>query len=85
MHDITFVITSFERKSLLFNCVGSVRKYYPGISIIVVDDSRGLNVTKELYDNMNIRCIRMPFDSGASAKRNIGLCCKVENNVGLLF
>ena len=64
---ITAVIKTFERPSRLRRLVKSIRRHYPKLKIIVVDDSRDPSCLK------GVETIRLPFDSGISAGRNAGL------------
>ena len=38
--DITVVVKTFERPECLRRLVSSIRRFYPGIPVFVVDDSR---------------------------------------------
>ncbi len=71
MYEVTFLITSFERQGLLLNCVNSVRGKYPESPILVVDDSEKFELKTKLNE-IGADLIQMPFDSGVSAKRNLG-------------
>jgi glycosyltransferase involved in cell wall biosynthesis len=67
---ITILIKTFERPFLLYNLLRSIKKFYPDINIIVVDDSKE---KMDISDYTNVRYIRAPFNSGISVGRNIGL------------
>lgn len=68
---VTLSIKTFERPMCVQKLIKSIRKYYPAIRIIVVDDSKN----PELIDGIDH--YTMPFYSGSSAGRNLGLS-KVE-------
>ena len=61
------MIKTFERPAKLKRLVDSIRRLYPGLTIIVVDDSRHPRNLPEV-ENINL-----PFDSGVSAGRNAGV------------
>jgi len=65
--ELTAIIKTFERPKELKRLVQSIRRFYPHMKIIVVDDSR----EPTLLDGVNT--IVMPFDSGISAGRNRAL------------
>ncbi len=64
---VTAVIKTFERPRRCTALIASIRRRYPDLPIIVVDDSR------EPQDYSGCRVIQLPFDSGLSAGRNAGL------------
>ena len=66
--DVTVCIKTFERPHCLAECVKHIRKRYPDIQIIVVDDSNtpGRNEHVDKY-------LSLPYDSGLSAGRNFAL------------
>jgi glycosyltransferase involved in cell wall biosynthesis len=65
--NLTAVIKTFERPKELRRLVKSIRRFYPNIKIIVVDDS-------ENPSNIDgVETIAMPFDSGVSAGRQEAL------------
>ena len=65
--NLTAVIKTFERPKVLKRLVKSLRKMYPNMRVIVVDDSR--NPVKM----SGVETIIMPYDSGVSAGRSEGL------------
>lgn len=75
MHEITFLIKTFERKYSLVQLLNSIEKWYFNIPIVIVDDSSESieDIFKENYSGMNIKYIKTDFDIGASRGRNIGL------------
>lgn len=64
---VTLSIKTFQRPKCVQKLVKSIRKHYPSIRIIVVDDSKN----PELIDGIDH--YTMPFYSGSSAGRNLGL------------
>src|SRR5512143_3189093 len=64
---LTVLIKTFERPKVLRRLLISIRRQYPDLKIVVVDDSR------QPIDIEGVRTIPMPFDSGVSAGRNEGL------------
>ena len=64
---LTAVIKTFERPATLVRLVDSIKRFYPNMKIIVVDDSR------EPSQLDGVTTIVMPYNSGVSAGRNRGL------------
>ncbi len=64
---VTAVIKAFERPRLLARLVRSLHRQFPGLAIIVADDSR---VPTRLP---GVRTLELPFDSGVSAGRQAAL------------
>ena len=70
LDDVTLLIKSFLRKDCVDRLIKSIRKFYPTIKIVVVDDSgRDYNFC---YDK-NIKTYNIGFDSGLSYGRNYGV------------
>lgn len=67
LDQLTALIKTFERPKKLKCLIRSIRRRYPRLKIIVVDDSREPELLKE------IEMIVLPYDSGVSAGRNAGL------------
>jgi len=65
--ELTAIIKTFERPKELRRLVKSIRRFYPTMKIIVVDDSR------EPTHLEGVETIALPYDSGVSAGRNRGL------------
>ncbi|RXI96466.1 glycosyltransferase [Anaerobacillus alkaliphilus] len=61
---VTAIIKTFERKDCLDNLIRSIKKYYPDLPIIVVDDS------KNPVPRDDVEYHILPFDSGVSKGRN---------------
>lgn len=69
--DVTIVVKTFERPNCLRRLVGSIRRFYPTIPVLVVDDSRE---PLEPVPEGITRYLHEPFDSLAVAGgRNFGL------------
>lgn len=64
---VTAVIKTFQRPRHCASLVASIRRHYPDLPIVVVDDSR------QPGDYPGCRLVRLPFDSGLSAGRNAGV------------
>jgi glycosyltransferase involved in cell wall biosynthesis len=67
LNQLTAMIKSFERPQALKRLVVSIKKYYPDLHIIVVDDSR------ESSPLPGVEWVTLPFNSGLSAGRSAGL------------
>jgi hypothetical protein len=66
-HLVTLLIKTFERPVLVRRLVASIRRMYPALPIIVVDDSR------EPTRLPDVETIELPYDVGVSAGRQAGL------------
>ncbi len=64
---ITALVKTFERPQVLRRLIDSIRRLYPELPVVAVDDSR------KPSSLAGIRTIAMPYDSGISAGRNEGL------------
>lgn len=65
--DVTAVIKTFERPRRCAALIASMRRRYPALRIVVVDDSRVPG------DWPGAETVRMPFDSGVGRGRQAGL------------
>jgi glycosyltransferase involved in cell wall biosynthesis len=65
--DLTAIVKTFERPAALRRLIGSVRRRYPDLKMVVVDDSKR-PTTIEGAEN-----VHLPYDSGLSAGRRAGL------------
>jgi len=65
--DLTAVIKTFERPYAVKRLVQSIFRFYPGLKVIVIDDS------KHPQELKGVQQIVMPYDSGISAGRNRAL------------
>jgi glycosyltransferase involved in cell wall biosynthesis len=69
--EVTVVVKTFQRPDALRRLVASIRRYYPAIRILVVDDSEA--PLDPVPDGVS-RYWHLPFNSlGVSAGRNFGL------------
>lgn len=67
--NVTIIYKSFERQQQARTLYKSIRKYYPGVKVVVADDSsRPLQLEGE-----NLTVIQMPFNSGLSKGLNLAL------------
>lgn len=64
---LTAVIKTFERPQILRRLVDSIRRFYPDLPLIVVDDSR------EPKPLAGVETVSLPYDSGVAAGRNAGV------------
>lgn len=69
LNELTIVVKTFERYKTLARLLRSIRKYYPSVKIVVVDDSLHPKEVK------GVEKITMPYNSGISAGRNAALGC----------
>jgi glycosyltransferase involved in cell wall biosynthesis len=67
LNEVTIVIKTFERVTKLKRLVKSIRRFYPNLTIIIVDDS------KTEAKISGVQLIRLPYNSGVSAGRNAGI------------
>jgi Glycosyl transferase family 2 len=65
--EATALIKTFERPLIVRRLVTSIRRLYPTLRIVVVDDSRHPVAVE------GVETVVMPYDSGISAGRNEGL------------
>jgi hypothetical protein len=78
--DVTIVVKSFLRFDCLRRCLDSARFFYPGVPIVVVDDSLRAGESYEQHadavycrNRPGVTWLQLPFDSGVSAGRNAGV------------
>jgi len=64
---VTLIIKTFERPQCIQRLVYSIRMMYPNLRMIVADDS------KETTPIAGVEHLRMSYDSGVSAGRNLAL------------
>ena len=60
--NVTFIFKSFERKDMAIGLYHNIQKFYPGVRVIIVDDSR---IPLE-YAAPFLQVIHLPFNSGLS-------------------
>jgi glycosyltransferase involved in cell wall biosynthesis len=75
LNDVTILIKTLERPQQLINQLYSIRKFKFKGPIIVADDSRqsGEKEVLQLFPDLNITYINLPFDTGTAEGRNIML------------
>jgi glycosyltransferase involved in cell wall biosynthesis len=64
---LTAIVKTFERPRVLHRLLKSIKRMYPHLRVIVVDDSRDPKIYPEVHT------IVMPYDSGVSAGRSKAL------------
>ena len=60
--NITFIYKSFERKDMAIGLYKNIQKFYPGVNVIIADDSR----EPLKYDSPFLNILHLPFNSGLS-------------------
>ena len=73
--DVSILIKTLERPQQLINQLFSIRKYKFNGPIIIADDSRqsGEKEILQLFPDLNITYINLPFDTGTAEGRNVML------------
>jgi Glycosyl transferase family 2 len=64
LSELTVLVKTFERPAVLRRLVDSIRRFYPELRVVVVDDSRKPQPLE------GVETVTMPYDSGVSAGRN---------------
>ena len=67
VEQLTALVKTFERPQILRRLVASIKRFYPELPIVVVDDSR------DPTHLPGVTTVTMPYDSGIAAGRNVGL------------
>lgn len=67
LSELTLLIKTFERPYAVKRLVKSIKRHYPVVKIVVIDDSR-----KPLTIS-GVKMVHLPYDSGASVGRNTAL------------
>jgi hypothetical protein len=67
LRQVTPLVKTFERPRIVRRLVASIKRLYPALHVVVVDDSRAPTQLA------GVETITMPYDSGISAGRNEGL------------
>lgn len=67
--NVTFIFKSFERQKMAKRLYRNLQRYYPGVKIIIADDSKKPLVIKSKY----VKIIHLPFNSGLSKGLNEAL------------
>lgn len=82
LNNVTAIIKAFERPDAVINLYNSIRKFYPELKIIIIDDSKEA-MDSSVFDEM-VEYIHTEFDIGLSAGRNLALS-KVNTKYFLLL
>tara|TARA_Y100001936_G_scaffold250070_1_gene301933 strand:- start:1543 stop:2355 length:813 start_codon:yes stop_codon:yes gene_type:complete len=69
--DVTAIIKTFNRPESVRRLVNSIRKYYPNLNLIIVDD--GEQKVEDFQNDKKIKYIKANFNIGLSAGRNLAL------------
>lgn len=69
VQNVTFIYKSFERQYMAKNLFRSIQKYYPGVKVIIADDSKKSLDIHSPY----LTVIQLPFNSGLSRSMNMAL------------
>lgn len=69
--DVTAIIKNFLREPYMYECVASLKKNYPDISIIVLDDGHLTDEKREWAKQNKVEYIEKDFDIGLGRARNI--------------
>ena len=70
LNNVAILITTFMRDAALFNCVESIRKYYPDITIFVGDNGEANRKKTEFLNKYKCAYVKAPFDCGVGETRN---------------
>lgn len=71
--NVTIMFKSFERQKQARALVRSIWKYYPGVRIVIADDSaKPLEISSQSGED-KIQILQMPFNSGLSKGLNLAL------------
>ena len=71
--NLTIMFKSFERQKQARALVKSIWKYYPGVRIVIADDSATPLTVPDFPEVNNLKIIQMPFNSGLSKGLNLAL------------
>ena len=69
VENVTFIYKSFQRQRLAKRLYRNIQRYYPGVRVIIADDSEKPLKLK----GPNLQVIQLPYDSGLSAGLNKAL------------
>ncbi len=67
---VTFLFKSFERQPLAKKLYRNIQRYYPGVRVIIVDDSQK---PLKMKASDNLRILQLPFNVGLSMGLSRGL------------
>lgn len=74
LQEVTFIIKTFKRYDCLDILLKSIKKFYPEAIVIIADDNNPQDYRKLFYvvwkKLLNLRVLKLPFDSGLSFGRN---------------
>ncbi|OBQ55180.1 glycosyltransferase family 2 protein [Halodesulfovibrio spirochaetisodalis] len=71
LNNVTIIVKAFERPDSLVALYQSIRKYYPKIPIVIVDDGKK-PAPQHIFD-VRTKYVRTEYNIGASAGRNLAL------------
>ena len=71
--NVTIMFKSFERQKQAKALVKSILKYYPGVRIVIADDSAKPLTVPNCSDVNKLKIIKMPFNSGLCKGLNLAL------------
>lgn len=71
--DIAILITTFLRDNALFDCIRSIRKFYPDIALFVADTGHEDIGKANFCIEHNCTLINLAFDAGVCVAKNEGL------------
>jgi len=70
LSNVAILITTFLRDNSLYQCINSIRKYYPDIAIFIGDNGNPNKEKIEFCRKNHCKLFKLPFDSGVSKVRN---------------
>ena len=73
MNDVAILIMTFLRDDALFNCVKSIRKFYPDIAVFVADTGHKSKAKDDFCFEHKCELFNLGFDAGVCVMKNEGL------------
>lgn len=76
MNDVTGIIVSYNTKTLLRNCVDSIREFYPDLKLIIVDGSAKRNacyIYSKSLNSKTTRVINVEYNIGHGKGMKLGI------------
>ena len=73
MKDTAILISTFLRDDALFNCVSSIRKFYPDVVIFVADTGHESKSKDDYCTKYRCKLFKLPFDAGVCVAKNEGI------------
>lgn len=73
MREVSIIVTTFERPESLAFCLRSIRRFYPGVEVIVMNNGHLSETVEEAALENSAHLVNIPFDSGVSKSRNTGI------------